>query len=1308
MYLPYSDRGLVSMRRSLCSAAVRGERRSAEARHTSLPFCPLNLATFSLSGVVEYVRVAYGRKHEAEARVACRVAAATERPTSMAADPRICRGRGGGVCVRVCGRHASKVEVSSGSAGLICNKAKSFPGSSRVPRRMCQPPARERSSDRKGPRSGQAGAGRRHPRPPSSHPRFTCLAVTDRLGAGRRGTMPVSADTERRLLNHYKLANLYPDTWPHHASADDNAAWSSSDDGSDDDDGDDGDDAPPPTGARWTHVRRPSQPHKRRYRSLGRPASSRSAAAALGPDSVVQSDEADPLGMLPSVASELRARGVRVDEDVRLRNRFLLSSTSFSPALFLANVHREASTPDLLRGLDFLAQSIEQKSASLKVLVESNFERFVRAKSVIDGVYGEMRMQGRADPGPPPSTQGTSGLASPGGRARPHSRHASRNSNAHFRTASSTGSPFSPALGPPKPVAAGATKNALTRESEYGTLGLKLPLQDLAIKAEELWGPALGGREKEETLRGILATMEAHREVFAWPGQMGEAVRMRDYDTVVECWKKVRRAADHARSLAQQRHRGELSDADARAILVTAKSYADVQAQVEDFKRDIWRRLKTSHARPKARVDEVEQQEHLHLIAVLLQLGVDENPIWEWLHSRCLHLKDRIARSFERSRIEFEILRRCLASAAESSDPKRLAKYLRGEGNEIDSPPILAFWEKLFGSLRALLDPQTGLLSEVLEFWETTNSFIAGTGQKALPNSVFALSTQPGHGYDHLSLDAEEAANLRSGALELVNLVRENTLAIFADAPVEDLSELYSPIPPTPVTPADGGDGKTPASAGSTRAFTFGNVPGLAADGRLPPSPAKNGEVWEKFAFWPPGANAVSGSRYLSRCLGVVGTAAGELAGFSIVRQSSGSSNGTIEPLRSLVAVCRERCLHILCSAWTADSERIRWRETWTRSKERKDLTLLPSIFQTWEERVLQGLQGIAYVSEGASGRGSGQVVVPPPAKLLQVVRGSFVAGLYKVLSGMVEAAEKGTGVVGGREGDGAVVVVRGELWRGGVGGMEGGIDASDRVSRHHTCNDDRPFMLTVHATQNLRLLTTLQNLTHLRTSTIPHLISLFESTFSLTLTDESSTIRDVLSQIDARLFQAYVKPSIDRLSIIIHDGIASPSWLPADADAKPENAKPYVYDALLHLVTVHAEIASASSTSASGPSLLAQQILSHLLETSSGLLLDSFSAAHSHYSLAALMQATLDVEFFAQTLNPFTTERASEVQGQIYLALDERTDDEARKRLQECLGEMRGVLKRLREGTRGEFGCFRRERRGRAGESGRGRGREG
>lgn len=273
------------------------------------------------------------------------------------------------------------------------------------------------------------------------------------------------------------------------------------------------------------------------YKNIDRHASLRSSLSgtqktASGEDSLVQKDEADPLGMAASVAAKLRSRGLPVEDNVKLRNRFMLSSTSFSPQMFLSQVHQDASTEELLQGLDFLSRSIEQKSASLKVLVESNFEKFVRAKATIDNVYTEMRTQG-ADPleGSRPTTA-TRG---------PHSRQASRG---HFRNSSN---PFSPTN---KPLPSDKKKNALTKESEYGVQGIKMPLLELAIKAEEVWGPALGGRDKEEGLKNILNSLDQHREIFSLSASVYEAMRKNDYDTIISDWKKAKKYADEARGAA--------------------------------------------------------------------------------------------------------------------------------------------------------------------------------------------------------------------------------------------------------------------------------------------------------------------------------------------------------------------------------------------------------------------------------------------------------------------------------------------------------------------------------------------------------------------------------------------------------------------------------------------------------------------------------------------------------------------------------------------------------------------------------------
>ncbi|WPG97422.1 exocyst complex component sec5 [Acrodontium crateriforme] len=1040
--------------------------------------------------------------------------------------------------------------------------------------------------------------------------------------------MPINADQERRLLNAYTLNTLYPTEWPQNA------------DESSDEDEDLEDDAHQ-LGNPVRHGTNHSKASRSSLRRMDRHASMGGSQKADGMQNLVQKDEPDPLGMAPSVSAELRRRGLPVEDNLKLRNRFMLSSTTFSPALFLAQVHQDASTEDLLRGLDFLSRSIEQKSASLKVLVESNFEKFVRAQATIDNVYTEMRAQG-SDAGEL-QVPGT-----PSSKSRRHSRHASKTSS-HFRNTSGAFSTTGTNSSDKK-------KNALTKDSDYGVQGIKTPLQDLSIKAEEVWGPALGGQEKEETLKAVLGAMEQHREIFRLSSDVFNCIKKGENDGVVEAYKMAKKYKAEAVNIADiaRANNVSLGDTDAQQIILTAKMWHDVSLQIGAFKRDVWKRLKTSHTRKGLGVtDESDKEMHMDLIGVLLQLGVDENPIWVWLNSHCQYLKDRITQTFERSRIEIEILRRRLGSH-EKTDTKTIAKFLQSAvessssrftkdaSKELDSPTIIAFWEKVYYSLNALLSPSDGLLGEVLELWDITQSFIDNKAQKAFPSAVFAV------GLEHLELEPDDVASLRSGTVELVNLLRENVLTFFTEAPVQDLSDMYSPIPPTPLS---AGGAITPGGAKQVFSFDPSNLP--------PPSPSR-GDSWEKFAFWPPHSNSLSGSHYLSRAMVIVGTAAGDLASLPMIKQARAT-----EPLKALVNAVRERCVQAVCAAWATDAERCKFLEAWTRNAERPDLTNMPVSFLSFEEKVLSSMQTVAYVSEASSTRGGGaDVVMPPPAKLLQAVRGSFVTSLYKALSGMVENAEN-TQSNGTNEHDPDGVTLP---QRGGILSVDTAGTAVNAANR------------------NVRMLMTLSNLAYLRSEIIPHLISQFESSFSVKLTEESKTIRDVLGQIDARLFQSYVKPTVDKLSQIIATGVASPSWNPQEA--RPTDARPYVYDVLLVLVLVHSEVSTTAST-------LTNQILSYFLEQSSQALIAAFRT-RDRYPLPALMQATLDVEFMAQTLNNYTTDRAGEVQSQIYLALDERTDDEARKQLQGELPEMRAILKRLREGTKGEFGCFKKERRGR------------
>ena len=172
-----------------------------------------------------------------------------------------------------------------------------------------------------------------------------------------------------------------------------------------------------------------------------------------------------------------------------------------------------------------------------------------------------------------------------------------------------------------------------------------------------------------------------------------------------------------------------------------------------------------------------------------------------------------------------------------------------------------------------------------------------------------------------------------------------------------------------------------------------------------------------------------------------------------------------------------------------------------------------------------------------------------------------------------------------------------------------------------------------------------------------------------------------------AQIFQSYVRPHCDKLRALVGAGIKPDSYAPGRT--RPKDAKPYVYDTLLILTRVHGEVSRTTPN-------LTNQVLSYMLEQLSNALIESFKS-RSRYNLAALMQATLDVEFLAQTMDNYTTKKAADVQGEIYQALDERTDNDARMELQSGLPEMKAILKRLRERTKGEFGCFRKARKSRS-----------
>ena len=615
------------------------------------------------------------------------------------------------------------------------------------------------------------------------------------------------------------------------------------------------------------------------------------------------------------------------------------------------------------------------------MLVESNFERFVRAKTTIDNVYAEMRNHG-AD----------TGIEKP----RTHTRVSSRGSG-HFRNFSGQGPP-TPTKGKHKPLPSDKKKNALTKESEYGVQGIKVPLIEVAVKAEEIWGPALGGRERESSLKSVLESVEKCQGIFRISKTISERIKHKAFDGLVEEYSRARNYAEEARQIADNasRHQSQLTDSQVHQIVITGRMWSEVEDRIEAFKREIWRKLTSAQTNPGLLKDRSIQNEHMNLISVLLELGTEDNPIWVWLLSRYDYLKNKINATFERARVEIEVLRRRLANA-DSPSTEVVAAHLKypaskdadGKSKGLDTTAVLELWDLIYDSLNNLLSTNNGILGEVIDFWDQAQSFIDGKVQKTLPIGIDGRSRK------HHRLSTDGVRDLQSGTLELIGILQEDVFSFFADPPVEDISALCSPLTPTPNTPTPTSATLSPYAHQDSR-FRFD-------ESNPPPNFPRRGEAWEEFAFWPPYANSLSGVHYLEKLLTLLGSAASEMIVMRPV--ASGSIS---EKLRTMVNGARERTARAACAAWGRDAEMCKFLEDWSRANDQNELTHMPSRFEALESTVILGMQKILYIPEAASTKaGLAGIVSPPPSKLVQIVRSQFVTSLYKVLSGMVENAER-------------------------------------------------------------------------------------------------------------------------------------------------------------------------------------------------------------------------------------------------------------------------------------------------------------
>ncbi|GME74254.1 unnamed protein product [Ambrosiozyma monospora] len=87
----------------------------------------------------------------------------------------------------------------------------------------------------------------------------------------------------------------------------------------------------------------------------------------------------DPLGYHRSVLDELINKNIIKDSNDPKRSKFTIDSKSFNVKLFLSTVHKDKTSSQLLKAVQYLDRDIDSKKSELQSLIGNNFSQTLKS-----------------------------------------------------------------------------------------------------------------------------------------------------------------------------------------------------------------------------------------------------------------------------------------------------------------------------------------------------------------------------------------------------------------------------------------------------------------------------------------------------------------------------------------------------------------------------------------------------------------------------------------------------------------------------------------------------------------------------------------------------------------------------------------------------------------------------------------------------------------------------------------------------------------------------------------------------------------
>ncbi|GES86089.1 exocyst complex component Sec5-domain-containing protein [Rhizophagus clarus] len=415
--------------------------------------------------------------------------------------------------------------------------------------------------------------------------------------------------------------------------------------------------------------------------------------------------------------------------------------------------------------------------------------------------------------------------------------------------------------------------------------------------------------------------------------------------------------------------------------------------------------------------------------------------------------------------------------------------------------------------------------------------------------------------------------------------------------------------------------------------FTLSPVPN-----EIPDTPTIK---YEKPSFVPLQSDSVTTCYFLTRILNEMNECVNDINSINMASEASGT-------LSQLMDQTRWRFLEVICEAWNADAKNFHLLEDWTLDQDNREITNFLRNFHIFHKYNSRSAYKIASQNYLSSDKDNDKSVKIPENYLIKI-KETFLNSLYAYLEGLVH-------------------LVFTEYTP-----LEPVIEREPTDIIHKSRIDPSQM--------DSRILLTISNLSNLKQLMIPRIVNQFENAYKCSMAEDTQALNTVVDQLDGILFEDYIKRKTEIVREIITNGILS-SEIDWANISKPGEVHSFVYEALLSLVIVHAQISDIVKP-------LINRALTALLESMANDCLEAFQKVEK-FSLGGMCQATLEIEFMNQTLSQFVTPHAQETLQLIYTTIEQLYDTSSgADRLDSELSSVKQLLVDGRKNTSLQFLCF-------------------